>query len=73
VDEEFVTMREAQELLGVSSFTVWRMVKDGRLPAFPSKIDRRKKLIRRADIEALRRPDVPTADGGAKKAMPLAA
>ena len=54
--DEFVTMHEAQEILGVSSFTIWQMAKDGRLPAFRSEIDRRKKLIRRSDLEALRSP-----------------
>ena len=54
--EEFVTMREAQEILGVSNFTVWQMVRDGRLQAFRSGVDRRKKLIRRADLDALMAP-----------------
>ena len=54
--DEFVTMREAQDILGVSNFTVWQMVKDGRLRAFRSEVDRRKKLIRRADLEALMAP-----------------
>jgi excisionase family DNA binding protein len=71
VGEEFVTMSEAQEMLGVSNFTIWRMVKDGRLTAYPSQIDRRKKLIRRSDIEALRFPDM--SDGDAKKVTRLAA
>ena len=56
MDDEYVTMREAQEILGVSNFTIWQMVKDGRLPAFRSSVDRRKKLIRRGDLDALRAP-----------------
>ncbi len=65
-DEEFVTMREAQDVLGVSSFTIWRMVRDGELTAYQSRTDRRKKLIRRADLEALKRP-APIATDQAKK------
>ena len=56
VEGEYVTMREAQEILGVSNFTIWQMVRDGRLPAYRSETDRRKKLVRRADIDALRAP-----------------
>jgi excisionase family DNA binding protein len=56
VNEEFVTMREAQEILGVSNFTVWQMVKDGRLQTFRSQVDRRKKLIRRSDLDAMLAP-----------------
>ena len=65
-DETFVTMREAQDVLGVSSFTIWRMVRDGELTAYQSRTDRRKKLIRRADLEALKRP-MPIAPNRAKK------
>lgn len=49
-------MGEAQEILGVSKFTVWRLVKDGKLTAYQSEVDRREKLVRRKDLEALRRP-----------------
>jgi excisionase family DNA binding protein len=69
--DEFVTMAEAQEILGVSNFTIWRMVKDGRLTAYPSRIDRRKKMIRRSELEALRFPEIP--EGDAKKVTRLAA
>lgn len=64
--EEFVTMREAQEILGVSSFTIWRMVRDGELRAYQSGTDRRKKLIRRSDLDALAKPK-PIPVGQAKK------
>jgi excisionase family DNA binding protein len=67
MDGEFVTMREAQEILGVSNFTMWRMVRDGELTAYQSATDKRKKLIRRADLEALLRPQ-PIPSGEAKKA-----
>jgi len=54
VAEEFVTMTEAQEILGVSRFKVWQLVKEGKLEAFQSDLDRRQKLIRRQDLDALR-------------------
>ena len=56
MDDEYVTMREAQEILGVSNFTIWQMVKDGRLTTFRSDVDRRKKLVRRSDLTALLAP-----------------
>jgi excisionase family DNA binding protein len=52
--DEYVSMGEARELLGVSNFTIWRMVREGRLSAYQSETDRRKKLIRRADLDAIR-------------------
>jgi excisionase family DNA binding protein len=56
MEDEFVTMREAQEILDVSNYTMWKMVKDGRVEAFQSGVDRRRKLIRRSDLEALKQP-----------------
>ncbi len=66
-EDEFVSMREAQEILGVSNFTMWRMVRDGELVAYQSRTDRRKKLVRRSDLEALRQPE-PIQQDNAKKA-----
>ncbi len=37
----YVSMREAEEILGVSNFTIWQMVRDGRRPAYQSETDRR--------------------------------
>lgn len=47
---EYVTMAEAQKILGVSNRTIWAMVKDGRLQAYESPTDRRRKLILREDL-----------------------
>jgi excisionase family DNA binding protein len=52
--DEFVTMGKAQELLGVSKFTVWQMVKDGRLTAYQLPTDRRHKYIRIDEIQAMK-------------------
>lgn len=56
MENEFVTMAEAAEMLGVSKATMWRRVKSGEIEAFESQQDRRRKLVRRADIEALSAP-----------------
>lgn len=67
MDDEFVTMKEAQELLGVSNYTIWKMVKEGRLKAYRSGIDRRRKLIRRSDLDRMLRvePFEDTPEGKA--------
>jgi excisionase family DNA binding protein len=60
VNGDYLTMGEAQQELGVSMMTIWRMVKDGRLPSFRTPLDRRKKLVRRADVEKLKQPQPVT-------------
>ena len=54
MEDEYVTMAEARELLGVSNFTMWKLVKDGQVVAYQSQLDRRKKLIRKEDVVALK-------------------
>jgi excisionase family DNA binding protein len=54
VTRDTVTMKEAAQLLGVSNAKLWRMVRDGVLLAYQNPLDRREKLIRRADIDHLR-------------------
>jgi excisionase family DNA binding protein len=56
MQEEFMTLEEAADLLQVSRFTLWRLLKEGKLPAYQSEADRRRKLVRREDVEALKRP-----------------
>jgi excisionase family DNA binding protein len=48
-----VTMAEAAGLLSVSNTTMWRLVRDGVVPAYRDPLDRRTKLIDRADLERL--------------------
>lgn len=61
--DQFLSMAEARELLGVSKPTMWRMVRDGRLTAYGTPADRRRRFVRRADVEALKtlRPIEPEA------------
>ncbi len=53
---EYLSLTAAAELMNVSRFTLWRLVKDGKLDVYESDRDRREKLVRRSDIEALVRP-----------------
>ncbi len=54
--EEFVTLTEAQDRLGISRFKMTQLVRDGRVALYLNELDRREKLVRVADIDALRAP-----------------
>jgi len=68
--EEHVRFELAAERLGASMPTLRRAVRDAGLPVFVHPLDRRQKLIRTADMEALRQPQ-PVVDRRGKGA-PLA-
>ena len=53
---EFLTVQQAAEFMGVHRITVWRLVRDGKLQTFQSESNRRVKLVKRSDIENLMRP-----------------
>ncbi len=57
MQDEYMTIKEAAEALGVSRVTIYRRVRDGELEAYQSRADRRERLVRRADIEELMRPE----------------
>ena len=54
---EYLTPKEAAELLKVDRLTVYRMVKDGQLPA--ARIGQRGLRIPRVAVEAILRPVKP--------------
>ncbi len=54
--DEFITLQQAADDLGVSRFTMWRLIRDGELLAYQAPSDRRRKLIRRVDLEVLKQP-----------------
>ncbi|HEX6800690.1 MAG TPA: helix-turn-helix domain-containing protein [Ktedonobacterales bacterium] len=53
-DSEYMTVAEARAVLGVTPRKIADMIKHGALPWEPNPFDRRGKLIKRADVEALR-------------------
>lgn len=55
---EYLSLGDAAVMMGVSRSKLWRLVRDGVLPAYQSEIDRREKLVRRSDVEALMRPQL---------------
>lgn len=54
--DDYLTLGQVAEYSGVSRVTLWRMVKERRLPAYTSPRDRRAKLVRRDELDAALRP-----------------
>ena len=54
--DEFVTITEAARIMGVHRITVYRLVKAGTLRTYASPINRRVKLVKRAELERLMTP-----------------
>ena len=61
--EEYVPLKEAQRLLGVSKAKMGRLVKEGTLVAYSDARDRRKTLVKKADLDRLQKPQ-PRPDQG---------
>lgn len=57
--EQFMSLREAREYLGISRQKIWRLVKDKELPFYLDPLDKRKRLVKRVDVERLKRPRPP--------------
>ena len=55
-NEEFLNLKDARQLLGVSRTKLWKLIKEGRLPTYQDPLDKRVRLVRRQDLENLRRP-----------------
>lgn len=51
--ENTMTIAEAQKELRVSKAKIARLIKEGALHAEPDPLDKRFKLVQRADVEAL--------------------
>jgi len=49
-----MTVAEAQRALGVSKVKIAQLIRDGLLHATPDPLDKRSKLIQRAEVEALK-------------------
>lgn len=51
--KDFYTMTEARKLLRIGKNKMWRLVNGGTLEVIPNPLDKRNKLVRRADIDKL--------------------
>ena len=49
----FITTRKAQELLGISKGKMTDMIERGEIKTYPDPLDKRVKLIKKADVEAI--------------------
>jgi len=54
--QDFLTLNEAATYLGVSRQTLWRRIREGVLPVHISEINRRERLVKRADLDRVRTP-----------------
>jgi excisionase family DNA binding protein len=54
--EGYLTLAQAQARLGVSKPTILRMTRDGRLETYEDRRDRRVRLVKVEDVEALAQP-----------------
>jgi len=53
IPTDLISTAEAQKLLGVSRPTMSRLLKEGVIRYFPNPIDRRVKLVSKAEVLAL--------------------
>jgi hypothetical protein len=51
--EEYITLTQAREILGVSRVKIARMVREGELVTISDKRDARVKLVKRSDVEKI--------------------
>jgi len=53
--KEWMTTTEATNYLGISSKTMTRLIREGMIQTHSHPLDRRKKLVRFADVATLKR------------------
>lgn len=51
---DLITTAEARRLLGVSAVKMAQLIRDGIVPHFPNPLDRRVKLVSKAQVESLK-------------------
>ena len=56
---EYMTVGEAADYLGVSNPKMTRLIQAGMLPTVENTLDKRSKLVRRADVETLKHQGRP--------------
>jgi excisionase family DNA binding protein len=54
--DEYLNLVEATRYLGVSRMTVYKLIHEGKLATFQSEINRAVRLVRRSDLDRLRKP-----------------
>jgi excisionase family DNA binding protein len=64
-EDDLISVAEAREILGVSHTLMAELIKSGELTYEKNPLDRRSKLLRRADVEALAKRAGRTGKGEA--------
>lgn len=61
--QEYITIKTAREMLGVSRTKMADLLRDGTLPTVDDALDKRKKLVKRSDVEQLKnQPHAPRSE-----------
>jgi Lhr-like helicase len=68
--DEYITLTQAREILGVSKVKIARMVRDGDLVTIPDKRDARVKLVKKSDVEQLAESPTYARDDDDVKSIP---
>ncbi len=50
---EYLTATQARDLLGVSQGKMTALIREGQLPTYPDPLNKRIKLIKKSDVDAL--------------------
>ena len=64
-EDQYMTVGEAREILGVSRAKMTRLIETGDLPTEPDPLDKRVKKVRRADVERLKSQALPRKNSAA--------
>ncbi len=54
--DEYLNLVEATRYLGVSRMTLYKLIREGKLPTYRSELNRAVRLVKRADLDRLRLP-----------------
>ena len=52
----FMAVKEAADAVGVSRFTIWRLIREGKIEAYQSQRDRRERLVNMATLHSILKP-----------------
>jgi excisionase family DNA binding protein len=61
MDDDYLNARDAARYLGVSPTTLYKLINAGTLTTFRRQVNKRDRLIRRADLDRLKSPQ-PVGD-----------
>ena len=54
--EKYLNLVEASRYLGISRATLYKLIREDKLPVYQSDLNRTVRLVRRADLDRLRQP-----------------